>query len=536
MINEPALNIINVAENFLSELSIPFSKKYIANFITNHEDAESIAALSSLMDDFNIENLVIKTSALNLKEIPLPAIAHLSSEKENYFVLLKQIENDRITYVNTKTGLEHERISSFESKWSGIILAALPNENSKSDGNISFQGSQIKKTISKGISLFLACLILILGITGIITLDPNVSLIPLFVLKIAGLITVLLLLTEYLGFNSAFAHQICMLGGIKKENNCMAVTHSGAGSLFGLVSMIEVGMFYFSGGILYIFFLLFNQSNDSLTVLYAMTILSLPYTLFSIYYQFQVIKKVCPLCMIVLLILWGEFITMYLAGYSFSKAISFLDLIPVIISYFLPIMIWLVIRDPLYSIKQITALKRKLSGFTTPSVLNAILKEGEVFTGKLVNTIVINENGSDTVTLILNPSCVPCQLAFFEIVRKKERYAHVRFQILFITNKPENKEFLRCLLEKKVQQGDTEAIDFITMWYSGKINKESLSNNSRLEDNHELSINLIMEEWSLWNSQNNIQFTPTIYVNEHINPKFLSIADLGPLFSAMKTS
>jgi hypothetical protein len=66
-----------------------------------------------------------------------------------------------------------------------------------------------------------------------------------------------------------------------------------------------VGLVYFSGSFL---FLLQSPSGEGLSLMAILAALSVPYPIFTIYYQRVVLKKCCPMCLGVQLILITEFI------------------------------------------------------------------------------------------------------------------------------------------------------------------------------------------------------------------------------------
>ncbi len=94
----------------------------------------------------------------------------------------------------------------------------------------------------------------------------------------------------------------------KKDFDCKEVISSPASKLFGMISHTDIGILYFSGMLsLYITTLLNNTFGNYLSFFFWATILPLPYTLFSLYYQLVVLKKICVLCLTIQSILWMQF-------------------------------------------------------------------------------------------------------------------------------------------------------------------------------------------------------------------------------------
>ncbi|MBK6380594.1 MAG: vitamin K epoxide reductase family protein [Chitinophagaceae bacterium] len=112
----------------------------------------------------------------------------------------------------------------------------------------------------------------------------------IIVIKLLGLgITVLLLIYEIDKTNS-FVKNICTAG---KQTNCDAVLNSKAGKILGM-GWGEVGFFYFAATTLFLLLPGLAFTNKLPWLAIAGT-LAAPYILFSIYYQWRVVKQWCPL-------------------------------------------------------------------------------------------------------------------------------------------------------------------------------------------------------------------------------------------------
>lgn len=94
----------------------------------------------------------------------------------------------------------------------------------------------------------------------------------------------------------------------KKEFDCKGVISSTGSRLFGIVSQTDIGILYFSSMLSLLLFALFENTYEQVSgLLFLAAVLPLPYTLFSIYYQLRIIKKICMLCLMTQFILWSQF-------------------------------------------------------------------------------------------------------------------------------------------------------------------------------------------------------------------------------------
>ena len=99
--------------------------------------------------------------------------------------------------------------------------------------------------------------------------------------------------------------QVLCQPGSKRD--CNAILSSKAAKVFEGLTWSEVGFFYFAGTWLLLLF--GGRSPFVWQILALLNIVSLPYTVYSIYYQARVAKKWCVLCCTIQALLWLEFFT-----------------------------------------------------------------------------------------------------------------------------------------------------------------------------------------------------------------------------------
>jgi uncharacterized membrane protein len=169
--------------------------------------------------------------------------------------------------------------------------------------------------------------------------------ISILMLKIIGFgACVLLVLGE---LHHPLFDKICPKG---EKLNCHAVMESPAAKLFGKIPIADIGGIYFSGGIILICFTgVHPHFFHGVFLLALLNLLTLPYTIFSVVYQAFVVKFWCLFCLIVQLIFWLEFWQFYpflSAGIDGTRLLryTFNDFLPVIWSFGLPALIWLLFR------------------------------------------------------------------------------------------------------------------------------------------------------------------------------------------------
>jgi uncharacterized membrane protein len=105
-------------------------------------------------------------------------------------------------------------------------------------------------------------------------------------IKLLGLAVCVSLLVEEFGKPIAFVQQLCNLN---RRTNCDAVLQSSAAKLFGWLGWSEIGFLYFSGGIVAL--IASEMPAHATTLLGLLTLAAVPFTFFSLYYQWKIVKK-----------------------------------------------------------------------------------------------------------------------------------------------------------------------------------------------------------------------------------------------------
>ena len=114
--------LIQVANNFLKSLEVPFTKSFFSKQLEANSYFPSIYSISEEFNYLNISNRCLKIKSTQLGEIPIPFLAYIKMKGTGGkdFVNVIKITDDSITYYDGK-----ERIISkdeFISGWSNICL------------------------------------------------------------------------------------------------------------------------------------------------------------------------------------------------------------------------------------------------------------------------------------------------------------------------------------------------------------------------------------------------------------------------------
>lgn len=529
-------NIIGAACNFLDQLSIPYSRYYVEEFIKDNKDYPSLSSVSALLNDFNIENVPVRVSVDQLKEVPKPAIAYLESEMGGKFVVINDpIHDNSIRFIDSSVGVVNEPLSKFEQTWKGVLLLGQANAHSGSMANRERMETDKRKKNYQRIVSFL--LVLSLISVGILPAFLGIYLI-LIILKLIGAGASLLLLGKDIGINSKLSESICNMGANSQSVGCDKVSNSKAATVFGLLKMSEIGAAYFVGGFIYLVMALVSNTHvNPLSFMYVLSIFALLYSFFSIFYQIKIVKQICPLCLLVCVVIWGEFTTLILSQTTLTSAFTTLNISVGVISFSLPLIFWLSIKESIHQGVLSTYTRNKLKYFTSsPGALNAILSERTIrFNGELRNRIIINPNQETIITVVLSPFCGACSIAFKEIIWLASQYEDIEFDIILFTADLASNQVVRNVLERKLMSGDKSALEFLEHWYDDSMDSlPVLDYRKEFSNKATEQIEKIIAEWTHWLKNNNIAATPSIYINNTLKPTGIGLREFEPLFRSLR--
>lgn len=315
-------NATAVIVHLLKKLNLPVTVSTIRKTIEEHPDYPSILSISDSLKKWKIDNVALEIDAHKLDELPTPFIAH--TKKAGGFFQLVTSVNGAVEFINTKGKKEQQTKEAFLKEWSGVVLLA---EGSEISGEKDHAQKKRKELLQNARIPFiiLACFLLCAGFF-FSTFQPfNFStflLTLLLILKLTGCIITGLLLWFEIDKSNPVLKQFCTAG---KNTNCSAVLSSKSSKLFNFISWSEIGFFYFAGSFIFLLSIvnsqlsttsLLSSVNSHLSTLAWLNLLALPYTIFSIFYQWRIAKHWCPLCLAVQVLLIAEFIFFYFGRLS----------------------------------------------------------------------------------------------------------------------------------------------------------------------------------------------------------------------------
>jgi protein-disulfide isomerase len=520
---------------FLKILNIKVNKETVNEILRSHPDYPSILSISDTLYKFYISNGAGRIEKADIDELPVPFMAPLK-DKEFPIAVVKEVTDSSVLIYNknfTKTiSLNKE---TFFKKWDGVYLLAEPDEHA---GEQNYQSNKQKAFFNKvapavTLILFIVLSVLLLNrnaIGGSFSLSQLIGIHIQYSILVAGVfVTSLLLWYEVDKFNPIL-NKVCT--GISK-GNCSLILSSRYGRIFSWLSWSEVGFFYFSGSLL---ILLFNNNiNSSILLISWLNILALPYTIFSIYFQWQVAKQWCVLCLAVqALLILGGFNILAHSFIGTATDISFPFVVQSTLIVLSLILLWYILKSYILQFQENKNVKKehlrmKLNEDVFDSLLQSQKKLNVPVDG--IGIDFGNPNASNTLIKVCNPYCGPCARAHAKIEELLAQTSNLKVKIIFTTSNLDSDISLRPtrhLMAIATLNRDNQSIikQSLDDWYLADDKNYDLFaekyplNGALQEQGNKIEA---MDDWC---KEMGISFTPTLFFNGYQFPDAYNIHDL----------
>ncbi len=540
-LTEPKPNGPLAAQLFLDILGVKLSATTLQNEVEDHPDYPSLLSISDVFSRYNIENVTASFSPDQMDNIPPPYITQLKKGKNEveYFTVISDIFGETARMFDPEerkwiwTSLKDlKKIST------GIVLLAEPTPDA---GEPDYKQKHREETIKHISRPTLATLLLIiLGITigkSFIYTGPA-ALLPVihFLTAVTGVGLGILLVWYELDRYSPVIRQICKA---TKKVNCNAILQSDAAKIGG-ISWSVIGLSYFIGTVL--FFQLNGLTNPAALALVGLvSILSFPFTIYSVFYQWRIAKQWCILCLYVqgLLVLQaaitltGGWMTHLISGVTDTSLIF-----SAITSYILPLLVLLLSIPVLKKAKNAGHSKHQLNRLKyDPIIFDALLKKQKAIrkSAEGVGIVLGTPGAANKIIKVCNPYCDPCAQAHVPIEELIQNNPDVELRIIF-TATTEDSDIKRLpvghFLSIAALKDDTLMKQALDDWYlASEKNYEAFA--AKYPVSEDLTIhNSKISAMRMWCDVEEISGTPTIFINDHELPQLYSAHDLKNFFIA----
>ncbi|MCG8332199.1 MAG: thioredoxin domain-containing protein, partial [Chitinophagales bacterium] len=381
--------------------------------LLSHPSFPSLYSLAEVLQHFGIDHVAVSlpTTTNTLEQLPDSFIANIKINDKDQLVLVTQHKKHiKLSYSSSKT--TKLTIDQFLNSWTGVLLAIEKNKPESSNKRLSYEHSII------AILYFLV--IALIG--GTVWMQASVYTGLYFSSSIIGLLFSIIIIKHELGWQSPNVSKFCQISG---GTNCSAVIRSKGAKLFGWIKLSDLSLIFFSALSLS-WIVAFIAKIPFWHIAVFTTIASIPILIYSLYYQYRVARKWCPLCLTIagVLILQLALVSTQLQLFTFpEKGIEGWGLLLAII--LINVIGWNFLKPLLVKQQQLQKLrieqhtfKRNFQVFNALYQQTSILPENTNIEGDI---ILGNPHAPLKLLLVTNPACYYCKEAHQDIEQLLEK-------------------------------------------------------------------------------------------------------------------
>ncbi|RTL55512.1 MAG: Vitamin K epoxide reductase [Sphingobacteriales bacterium] len=520
-----------VAIKYAKLKGVQITASQIKESLLEHPFYPSLLSLSDTFAKFNLKNAAFKIETTQIETIETPFIAfHQVENVGKDFILVQDINKNNVTFYHNRLSKKTISREQFLESFQKIVWLA---ENAAQKNNQQYKVYK-KEELFTRLKQWVAIIAAFMVISGLIVLNQQISFnsyipyIAIVCVKLMGILATSLLLIYEIDQNNPFIKNLC---GIGKKTNCNAILHSKASKIAG-VSWSELGFIYFASTCI-ILLLPGLGLDNKFAFISLLSACASPYIIFSIYYQWKVIKQWCPLCLIVQLTLLLELIWSVSHVALFTK-ISILNivntnfLVVVSIAVILPI-IFLFFFKPIFLDAKKYSLYFHAYRRThfNPDIFNALLVQQPAAPDgwQNIGISIGNPEGKINIIKVCNPYCNPCSEAHPILEELIHSNKNIQVKIIFLCSS-KGEMVVNHLMGIYAEGNELKTRNALDAWYlSVEKDYEQFSQkfsvNPSLKDQQQ-EVNTMNK----WVREAGIAFTPTLFINGYRLPEDYSIEDL----------
>ena len=466
------------------------------------DPGNSVVSMSNTLDYFDIQNIVATVPKTALVDLPKYFIGQLSNGEKFALALIQQGEKgEELNIEVDEKKLFSLSQEEFLKEWTGFIIAIEKDEN-------PWFRKNLEKTLI--ISILSLCsvsaFVYVFWATGVFLTATYL------LLAITGLLISYLTFKEKIDDNLE-GSRFCKLS---TNSDCNTVLKSKEAKLFNLLDLSDISIVYFS----FLTLAFIYEHNNS--IFFLMSACSLPMIFYSLYTQYFQLKKWCPLCLGISLVLILQFLVMVNINQGFD--FDYYTILPFTFLFGIIIIGWVKLKSLLLTQQEHHALTVENLSFRRNHDLFLPYYNTLEEVDHLLDSIPKIKMGADhplvTLTAVTNPLCKTCIQAhqvYMALLEKHPR--ELRIDFLFLVpnqniNEPKTQiaERLIQLYMEDSQQIFRQAFDG---WYKTIDANQWLNQWGVCTD---IPYNHMLRQQVTWCLQNKIDSTPAMLLNGKLFP------------------
>lgn len=492
--------------SYFQSQNIKIDKEEFKFQVKTHADYPSLLAFSDALTFFNIPNIAIKLSFDNLESLEDSFVALLQNENESQILFHVKKEKNLYLIKNNKKIIKLTK-EELKKQWQGIVLLAEAPEK------------YVKKNTSKSNNIVITATIITLKIIFLFLVyyfTASLYFTLFCLLPIIGLFLSIEALKTELGIESKISQSFC---NIIPNADCKQIINSSKNKLIQKIKISDISFWFFASQLLTIFvFSVAQLTTEFLNIMIFGLALSIPMTLYSIYFQYKVEKKWCPICLSIIIIIYLEFSYLLFLNKGFQVSIS---------TFIIFITLFSFIATLVYLIKPIFLEKKVINEKYIQQIRfsknfdifkNTLLKsETQFFDREYI--VLGNRESTHKISIVTSPLCKYCKDAHNLLDNIYNRFREdISISIRFnYYDKSTDKNLYLRLAEIYETKGDSDFIFALSDWFENKSLENWLNKFGNFENTlgiQEKLIGITNE-----NKEKGLNFTPNIFLNQYNYPK-----------------
>ena len=511
-----------ILEQLLKILDVKATPTQINEEVEKHPGPENLLAFGGLLSNWRVAHNIKSVSKYDIAEIRCPFLTMYLGK-----TIIVLSYNDSKVGIFSNTGkFKSVEKSRFDTSYSGFVLIVKVEKSSGEENYVTNKRIELVESLRPYFLLIGAIsLLLIYFMTRwAIFKSYNSNYFLLVGIILAGLIVTIILLLQNVDKDNPLVQSLC---GSDKDKNCNAVLGSDASYITKELSWSEVGFFYFAGNFL---LLLFSKqvTTELFRLLGYINLLCLPYTFYSIFFQWRIVKQWCILCCIIQAILWVEFLLFkpYLRPINLG---TIYDWLVVAGFFFLPVLLWFFFKPYMSRSQEIPALKQQLYKFKyNKQLFHNLLLEGSKY--ELLpyeKTLTFGKSDAlHTITMVSNPFCGHCARMHRTLNQWLPGRKDIRFQVVFLTGYDRQKRLIaEHLISLKLKGQNRQAKRALDAWYRLRTKNYKKWSREFKVDFDPVSAEIINLQ-NRWCKNVSITGTPTLFIDGYELPVIYQASEI----------
>lgn len=518
------MNLPQVAYEYLIASNIRVSKDWLEQRIKSHPDHPALVSLTDTLDELGLKHKAVRAEEKHIAQFSFPFLAQ-TPRAVGGFEIVPSMEYYKA----------HKE--SFLNRWEGIAVMLDPRQKTQNKEHEMYLEKESKVESILKVTIFIGLFIFLFFQTS----HFNFLLFVFTLLSILGITICALIILHKIGKDNIITKQLC---SSENFHSCDLVLNSNIAEFIKGVDFGDVGLMYFSTLLIFSTFTsITNNATDAFSLMFFPFIFAVAFTFFSLYYQWRIVKAWCKMCLMTVGIIWLQTTII-----SFSLTNS-KQLLPVlwthsILQLLLAVSIsslWLIIK-PLINNRNIERANAVdlLRWKRNPEIFQILLFKQPYTDTFIINNPVIcgDTNAPLQFTIISNPFCRPCAAAHLQLEELYNTYPNiVSFKVIFLVEAADDKEDRRIIAINKIINAiiTTRNVDRILHdWFEKMVLEDFVQKYPCVNvDNDTLNV---LHEYQQWVENNNISYTPTVYLNGYAIPKQYKLEDISSFVLDLRDS